>query len=204
MFTFHACGCAYVSGWFWCESISGHPMQKLRSFCRVYNALRMLRCFIFLMHHPLLLRKHKQASGERCRYTWSQTGKNCYWIQVHKDRIREVCKWRFCFSSNLASNVSQFGILMITTFRAVRSFPCPPSDGNRSPQSVTPHDERAFGFFWANRACHFLKWLIAFIQVLLLHLSRAFCAISCFAWCCALQLSKKNRAIMFLLDTNRS
>lgn len=167
MFTFHACGCACVSGWFWCESISGHPMQKLRSFCRVHNA----SFYFFDASHVTF----EETQTSLWRTLPLHVVSNWQKLLLNSSAESEKsANDGFCFSSNLASNVSRFGILMITTFRVVRSFPCPPSDGNRSPQSVTPHDERAFGFFWANRACHFLKWLIAFIQVLLLHLSRAF------------------------------
>lgn len=203
MFTFHARGCARVSGWFWCESISGHPMQKLRSFCRVHNASRMLRRFIYLfilMRHPLLWRKHKQASGEHCRHTWSQTvAKKLLFnssTRVQNPRSRQMAAFVF---------VIEFG------FTAARSFPCPPSGGSRSPQSVTPHEETAFAFFWASRACtlevYFLKWLIAFIQVLLFHLSRAFVQFPVLPrvvhFSCQ-KKTKKNRCIMFLLDTNGS
>lgn len=40
MVTFH--GCVSVWDWFWCESISGHHVHKLRSLCHVRNALKML------------------------------------------------------------------------------------------------------------------------------------------------------------------
>lgn len=172
-----------------CKSCDRSVVFTMRRKCCVV-------LFIFLMRHPLLWRKHKQASGEHCPYTWSQTG----WLfnsstQKQNPRSRHVTAFVF---------VVEFG------FTAVRSFPCPPSDGSRSPQSVTPHEEIAFAFFWAYRACtlevYFLKWLIAFIQVLLLHLSRAFvqfpilpCVVhfSC-------QKKKKSKSIVFFLDTNGS
>lgn len=200
MFTFHARGCARVSGWFWCESISGHPMQKLRSFCRVHNASRMLRCFIYFFwcvtryfggntNKPL-----ENIAATRALKLWQKLLFNSS-TQIQNPRSRQMTAFVF---------VIEFG------FTVARSFPCPPSDGSRSPQSVTPHEEIAFAFFWANRACtlemYFLKWLIAFIQVLLFHLSRAFVqfpVLSCVVhFSC--QKKKNNRSIMFFLDTNGS
>lgn len=87
-----------VSDWFCCESISGHHMQRLRSFCHVHNTFKVLRFFFFSLNHPSLLGKEKQAFEERCCLTgwrsWQMT----------------------CFSSNL----SQLIILFISTFWAGR------------------------------------------------------------------------------------
>lgn len=189
MFTFHARGCARVSGWFWCESISGHPMQKLRSFCRVHNASRMLRRFIYLfilMRHPLLWRKHKQASGEHCRYTWSQTvAKKLLFnssTRVQNPRSRQMTAFVF---------VIEFG------FTVARSFPCPPSGGSRSPQSVTPHEEIAFAFF-LGKPCVYTGGVLpemadSFHSSLTFSFVPSIRAISCFASRCALQLSKKTK-----------
>lgn len=201
MFTFHARGCACV-----CQVGFG-VSQSVGTPCKscdhsVVFTMRRECCvvlFIFLMRHPLLWRKHKQASGEHCRYTWSQTGKKLLFnssTQIQNPRSRQMTAFVF---------VIEFG------FTVVRSFPCPPSDGSWSPQSLTPHEEIAFAFIWANRACtlevYFLKWLIAFIQVLLLHLSRAFVQFPVLPrvvhFSCQ-KKQKKTRSIMFFLDTNGS